>query len=118
MSSAIYPSPGLKLICLASTDTLNFCLPSPDLESIHKGTAQHIAQKKKKKGGVINFTQDPRQKRKKNGKKRAKLLTLKSQKRKDLKNYFIYPAKKCAVLREKLIQFYLILTLANIGSED
>ena len=56
--------------------------------------------------------------RKKNGKKRAKLLTLKSQKRKDLKNYFIYPAKKCAVLREKLIQFYLILTLANIGSED
>ena len=40
MSSAIYPSPGLKLICLASTNTLNFCLPSPDLESIHKGTAQ------------------------------------------------------------------------------
>ena len=51
MSSAIYPSPGLKLICLASTNTLNFCLPSPDLESIHKGTAQHIAQKKKKKKG-------------------------------------------------------------------
>lgn len=75
MSSAIYPSPGLKLICLASTNTLNFCLPSPDLESIHKGTAQHIAQKKKKKkGGGHKFHPRPQAEKKEKRKEKSQVV--------------------------------------------
>lgn len=34
-----------------------------------------------------------------------------------IKNYFTYPAKKTAVLRVKLVQFYLILNLAKARRE-
>ena len=74
MSSAIYPSPGLKLICLASTNTLNFCLPSPDLESIHKGTAQHIAQKKKKKKKGHKFHPRPQAEKKEKRKEKSQVV--------------------------------------------
>lgn len=64
----------------------------------------------------LKFYQDSRQEQKERGEE-AKLQLLQWQRRKDLKNDFIYPAKKSAVLRGKLVQFYLILNLAKAGSE-